>query len=99
MALSNELISQFVEVTADTAEKQTESTVYGKIIVQDNTKYVQIDGSDLLTPISSTADVQNGERVTVLIKDHKAVVSGNITSPSASSTTVTEIGNKVRQRP
>lgn len=97
MALSNELISQFVEVTADTAEKQTESTVYGKIIVQDNTKYVQIDGSDLLTPISSTADVQNGERVTVLIKDHKAVVSGNITSPSASSTTVTEIGNKVAE--
>ena len=97
VALSNELISQFVEVTADTAEKQTESTVYGKIVVQDNTKYVQIDGSDLLTPISSTADVQNGERVTVLIKDHKAVVSGNITSPSASSTTVTEISNKVAQ--
>ena len=97
MALSNELISQFVEVTADTAEKQTESTVYGKIIVKDNTKYVQIDGSDLLTPISSTTDVQNGERVTVLIKDHKAVVSGNITSPSASSTAVTEISNKVAE--
>ena len=97
MTLANDLVSQFVKVTRDEVEVKVESTVYGTIVEHDGSKYVRLDGSDLLTPISSTTDVADGERVTVMIKDHTAVVTGNISSPSASSSSVQEIGNKITE--
>ena len=93
MALSNELISQFVKITNDKEQKKTETTVYGTIKWSDGKAYVQIDGSTLYTPISTTAEVKDGDRVTVMIKDHSAVVTGNMTSPSASKGTVDKVQN------
>lgn len=95
MPLSNEIVSEFVKVTRDYLENKTESTLFGTIVVQGNSKYVRIDGSDLLTPVTLTADVQNNERVTVLIKDHAAIVTGNISSPSARTDDVQEVGNRI----
>lgn len=95
MPLSNEIVSEFVKVTRDYIENKTETTLFGTIVVQDNSKYVRIDGSDLLTPVTLTADVQNNERVTVLIKDHAAIVTGNISSPSARTDDVQEVGNRI----
>lgn len=85
MGLSEELISQFVQVTNDTKQKKnnSESTVYGQIVEYEGNKYVRIDGSELLTPVSATASSVDGDRVTVLIKNHTATVTGNISSPSA----------------
>lgn len=83
MSLSNDLISQFVKITKDDNEKQTETTVYGTIKISDGKQYVQIDGSTLYTPISSTTTAKDGDRVTVMIKDHSAVVTGNMSAPSA----------------
>ena len=85
MSLSTDLISQFVKVTKDESKTKTETTVYGTIVESDGTKYVQLDGADTPTPISSTASVNVGDRVTVLIKNHTAIITGNISSPSASS--------------
>ena len=96
MGLSYDLISEFVKITNDKKEKPKEGTVYATIIGSGDTKYVKIDGSDLLTPMDTTTDIEDGERVTVMIKDHKATVTGNITSPSVSSGTVnTVVGNAV----
>lgn len=95
MVLSNELISQFVKATNDATETISETTVYGTIVKVDDGTYVQLDGSELLTPISSTTDVVDGERVTVLIKQHTAIVTGNISSPSARTETVRQIGTEV----
>lgn len=95
MALSSELISQFVKVTRDEEQTKKESTAYGKIIKQGDTEYVQLDGSDLLTPISSTTVVKDGDRVMVTIKDHTAIVTGDFTNPSANNKDVIEIGNKI----
>lgn len=83
MALSNDLISQFVKATKDTEKAKTESTVYGTTVEQNGTTYVQIDGSDILTPVVATADTQPGERVIVTIKNHTAIITGNISSPAA----------------
>ena len=83
MGLSNDIVSQFVKITNDTTETKKESIVYGTIVNYDGIKYVKIDGSDLLTPITSTADSQDGERVTVMIKNHTATVTGNVSSPAA----------------
>ena len=95
MALSSDLVSQFVKVTNDKTEIKTETTVNGTIVEYEGKKYVRIDGSDLLTPYETTTDVENGERVKVMIKNHTATVTGNVSSPSARTDTVKEVGEKV----
>ena len=97
MALSNDLISQFVKITNDNEKIKKESTAYGTIIKQGNTEYVKLDGSDLLTPITSTTVVNDGDRVMVSIKNHTAIVTGDFTNPSANNKHVTEIGNKITE--
>ena len=82
MGLSYDLISEFVKITNDKKEGAKEGTVYATVVNSTEGKYVKIDGSDLLTPIDTTTGIDDGERVTVMIKDHKATVTGNITSPS-----------------
>lgn len=96
MALSSDLISQFVQITKEKKESK-ETTVYGTIVEYNGGKYVRLDGSDLLTPISTTADALDGERVTVMIKDHTALVTGNVSSPSARTDTVKEMGTKISE--
>lgn len=94
MALSNDLLSQFAKITNDNETKPTEKTVYGTIVESDGKKYVRLDGSNIDTPISTTTDASNGDRVTVLIKNHSAVVTGNITHPSAKKDTVDDLGER-----
>ena len=89
MALSNDLISQFVKSTKDDKTTKKESIVYGTTVEYDGAMYVRLDGSDLLTPVSSTTSVASGERVTVMIKNHSATITGSTSSPSANSKDVT----------
>lgn len=96
MDLSNDLISQFVKITNDNTKKAaSEVTVYGTVVEDNGVKYVKIDGSDLLTPVETTTDMVDGERVTVMIKNHSATVTGNISSPAASSATVADIEDQI----
>ena len=97
MGLSNDLISQFVKARNDTKKKKTEKTVYGEIKVQNGTNYVKLDGSDLLTPITTTSNVKAGDRVIVLIKNHSATVIGNTSSPSTTVSDVEGINNKITE--
>ena len=98
MALSNDLISQFVKVTKDEAKDNKGSTVYGEVVKHNGKDYVKIDGSDLLTPISSSSIVaDDGERVSILIKDHTATVTGNITSPAGTDKSVQNVSQKVTE--
>jgi hypothetical protein len=84
MVSANDLISQFVKVTNDSKPPEEETTVYGTIKTgEDGVAYVMLDGSELLTPITTTAVVKDGDRVTVMIKNHTAIVTGNVTAPSA----------------
>ena len=96
MALSNDLISQFVQVTKED-KKSVNDTAYGTIVEYDGGKYVKLDGSELLTPISMTADALEGERVVVTIKNHNAIVTGNISSPAARTDSVKELGTKISE--
>ena len=89
MDLNSILVSEFAKITNDDKKTTNEgSTVYGTYRVQDDEAYVQIDGSDTRTPVATTSEARNGDRVTVLIKNHRAIVTGNLTDPSASSETV-----------
>lgn len=95
MKLSSDLISQFVKATKDEKKTSTESTVFGTTVEYDGSIYVKLDGSDLLTPVTTTADMKPGERVTVLLKNHTATVTGNMSSPAARTDRVEEIGDQI----
>lgn len=95
MPLSSELVSKFAKLTGNKPKEEKESTVYGTTVIQNGNKYVKLDGSELLTPASFTTNIADGERVTVLIKNHMAIVTGNITSPAARTSEVEEVGDKV----
>ena len=90
MALSKDLVSQFAKITKDNNKNKSEKTVYGAIVEHNGSKYIRIDGSEILTPIVSAATIEPNERVIAMIKNHTAVVIGNITTPSASSNEVDE---------
>ena len=92
MGLSKELIQQFVDVTNDMQERNSETFVLATAVVSDGKTYVKIDGSEILTPVKSTTKLNEGDRVTVMIKNHTATVTGNITSPSVDGK---EVENKI----
>lgn len=95
MVLSNDLISQFVKVTNSEKTKKTDEVVYGTAAIYGNSVYVKLDGSDLLTPATTTTGVKDKERVMVMIKNHSAIITGNISSPSARTDDVAEIADTI----
>lgn len=105
MALSHELISQFAKIVKYDKKQSAESTVYGTVVTDGNgNKYVKLDGSDQLTPLtdnerpsadSTTASVNDGERVSVLIKNHTATITGNVSSPSVRSDDFNNLDDQV----
>ena len=98
MALSSDLISRFVKETRDNKRTNEGVTVYGTIVENDGKKYVQLDGSDLLTPIETMSELNEHDRVIVMIKNHTATIMGNLSSPSASTKTTNEIGRLVAEK-
>ena len=90
MSLSTDLISQFVKTTKDTDNTKKESTLYGTVTNAEK-KVVKLDGSDISTPVNSTVDFVDGDRVVVMIKNHNAVVTGNLTNPAARTVVVEEV--------
>ena len=96
MGLSSDLISEFVKVTKDDEKPKSETIVYGTTVVYEGSTYVKLDGSELLTPVSTTSSTENGERVTVMIKDHTATITGNMSSPSARSGDVEDISDGLK---
>lgn len=103
MGLSSSLAKQFAK-TITPKDTKKEETLKGTVKIVDNIKYVQLDGSDILTPVSTTVEIKNDERVKVLIKDHAATITDNLSSPMARTATVTDLaetvdqnGNSIRQ--
>lgn len=96
MALSNDLIAEFVKLTNGEKQPPSETTRYGTAVEYNGQIYVRLDGSDRMTPVTSTVSIKPGERVMVLMKKHTATVTGNISSPSASDSDVKEVDKKVQ---
>lgn len=95
MALSKNLISDFVKATTDDKKTVEETTLYGTIVEYNGSKYVRLDGSDMLTPYTATVAAKAGERVRVSVGKHSATVTGNVSSPAARTGDVEELGRKV----
>ena len=96
------LLNDFVkQVTKTDAPPKTK--INGTVKVRNGITYVKLDGSDILTPINTTVEVDDGDRVTAEIKDHKATIIANITSPSVNNRSfanlkdeVDENGNRIK---
>ena len=82
MSLSSELASQFAKVTNDTNRNTNGTKLHGTITMLGEVPHVKLDGTEELTPISRTVEVAEGDRVEVMIANHSATVTGNLTDPS-----------------
>lgn len=98
MSVSDDLAMEFAKIIKENTRSQKEkkeTTVYGTAVSRDGSMFVKLDGANRLTPMTTTADVEDGERVMVMIKNHTATITGNLSTPSARSSALQEIGNKV----
>jgi hypothetical protein len=87
MKLPDNLISEFAKTTNDTPKNQNRnSSVYGTTVVENGQKFVRLDGSEILTPMTEGTDAQDGDRVLVNIHNRQATVIGNITCPASART-------------
>lgn len=77
--------------------------INGTAKIINNVTYVRLDGSEIYTPVTTAVEVGDGDRVSVEIKEHKATILSNITSPSVNTRSfnnlkeeVDENGNLIR---
>ena len=95
MDLSRNIIKRYVQVASPEKITSNSETVYGTVVNEGETLYVKIDGSNILTPVSSTIDIKANDRVLVLVKNHEATVIGSPSSPTARLEELTKLGGKV----
>ena len=97
MALSTELISKFAKITNNNEKSKLETTVYGTVVEHNGKKYVKIDGSEILTPVASMIKIEDQERVSVMIKNHTATVTGNLSSPAITVVDTSGVTEKINE--
>ena len=90
MDLSRNLLKAFSDVSKP-EEKKENSYLYATAKVDDGGVSVLIDGSSIYTPVETTSEIKNGERVLVTIDNHTAIIVGNMSSPAARIETVEEV--------
>lgn len=85
MNISDKLLRAFSDIINtrnDTPKRKQNATVLGTVVKEGENISVVIDGSEIATPASALVGVDNGDRVDVLIENHKATITGNHTSPA-----------------
>ena len=97
MGLSSELASQFAKVTNDSSRNTNGTKLYGTITMLGEVPHVKLDGTEELTPISRTVEVAEGDRVEVMIANHSATVTGNLTDPSIGIVRAGNLESKITQ--
>lgn len=97
MGLSSELASQFAKVTNDSSRNTNGTKLYGTITMLGEVPHVKLDGTEELTPISRTVEVAEGDRVEVMIANHSATVTGNLTDPSIGVVRAGNLESKITQ--
>ena len=84
MKLPDNLIKEFVKATKDDAPKKTESFVYGTVHIDEGSIYVHLDGADegIYTPCTTSVTVNEGDRVTIMLKNRQGVITSNLSKPT-----------------
>ena len=84
------MLKGFAEVVEIPETKKDEKYIFGTIKNNGDSSYVTFDGSDFLTPIISAMGYEDGDRVMVMVKNHRAIVVNNMTSPAVTGKYVKE---------
>ena len=84
------MLKGFAEVVEIPETKKDEKYIFGTIKNNGDSSYVTFDGSDFLTPITSAMGYEDGDRVMVMVKSHRAIVVNNMTSPAVTGKYVKE---------
>ena len=92
MNLSSKLVSEFAKITNDsTIKKEEDSILYGTVVQYEDSMCVKLDGSNEITPAITTSTIKAGDRVSVTLKKHTAIITGNLSDPSASGDDVKKV--------
>ena len=91
MNIPDSLVRDFVKIAKEPVKTGGDSTLYGTVVSVSGSgsqreAMVLIDGAEMATPASLGMDAEQGDRVSVLVKNHEAVINGNITSPASART-------------
>ena len=84
MELQDYILKSFSDTINDSGgsdNKDTRST-YATVVKEGDELFVKFDGSEINTPAIATVECGNGDRVLAYIKEHTAVITGNISFPS-----------------
>lgn len=82
--MNDSLFREFAKITNDSESKSNDVTAYGTIVKNGTSYGVIIDGSTEVAPVEMTMDADDGDRVTLSVKDHKIIVAGNLDKPAQS---------------
>lgn len=99
MDLNNDLLTQFAKVTTFNTKDKDTTTVRGTIYIVEGRNYIRLDGADTssLTPVETTVELNDGDRVIAVIKDHNIIITGNETNPSVGTATEGELRSTIEQ--
>lgn len=98
MSLDKKVIKDFVAAVNKKEETKTPTILTGTVHREGGTVSVKIDGSESLTPVSTVINVEDGERVTLTIENHKAMITGNLSSPAARGNEVKDLKEVVADK-
>ena len=99
MELSSDLISQIAKATTATDDSKNANTVRGTVHVVDGRNYIHLDGAaeNQLTPVETTVELNEGDRVVAISKDHSIIVTGNGTNPSVGTVTASNLQSTIER--
>mgnify|MGYP002765481064 CR=1 FL=1 len=96
MELSTQLLKSFAKVVNQPSKETSKtSAMYGYLKNDQNVFYVKIDGSEEYIPTYTVVNGQTGDRVVCEIRNHSVLVTGNLSSPSATGNDVKNVSDKV----
>ena len=85
MALSSDIVKSFAKMAASVPESNEPSFIFGTAKKVGGEYFVRFDGSELYTPVMSTIDISDDDRVMVMIQNHTGTITSNVTSPAVSN--------------
>ena len=99
MDLNNDLITQFAKIATIKPKDKSATTVRGTIHVSEGRNYITIDGAaeNSMTPVETTVELNEGDRVIAVVKDHSIVVTGNKTHPAIGTMTAGNLRSEIKQ--
>ena len=99
MDLPSELISEFAKITNDSnVKKEEDSILYGTVVEFEGSLCVKLDGSNEITPAITTSTIKAGDRVSVSLKKHTAIITGNLSDPSASGADLSKVKMEITEQ-